>query len=51
MKQNLQKERKTPTSNGHAMAATSVSELPPLRSGFDLRPIHVGFVVNKVALR
>jgi len=49
MKRNLLRKTKT-TSNGLAKSAALVSGLPPWRRGFDLRPLHVGFVVNKAAL-
>ena len=50
MKQNLLRDTKT-TSNGHAKAAALVSGLPQRSCVFDLRPLCVGLLVNKVALR
>lgn len=36
-------------SQGHAILLTGIG-LSPLRSGLDLRPVHIGFMVDRVAL-
>jgi len=36
-------------SQGHAIPLAG-SGLSPLRSGLDLRPVHVGFMVDRVVL-